>query len=269
MNFKTIFSSVSAMTLLAGCADADEAAVAEGADGRAATAQAAGAAGETSPLAAANEGSILTLAGQVVATGANWFTLSVGQESVIVEMDDWDWFQEGKALKPGDEVTVTGTVDQDIWEAKKLEASSVYVRDLGLTLFASGADEEDLARGLVTANSLSSALGYVTNVEGQEFTVGGISGPVRVDMSQAPAKPSVKVGDRVYAWGEIDIEPRERVEIMADGVMVLSADKRKKMSSSRAGSPAPAASSNATQSRNTAAAANRTASTNTPAATNE
>ena len=221
------------LVLLVGCADSDKPSAAHIGAEKARTAQTVTPKLANSPLAGANDGSVLTLAGQVVATGSSWFTVGVGQERVIVEMDDWDWFQEGKALKPGDQVTVTGRVDQDIWEVKKLEASSVNVRNLGMTFYASGADEEDLARGLVTADSMSSAQGLVTDVEGQEFTVGGITGPVRIDMSQVQSKPPIKVGDRVYSWGEIDIDPREGVEIMADGVTIISADKTKKIGSAQ------------------------------------
>lgn len=221
MRHRLMTLTMGAAALLTACGEADPVPMAETRDADI---------GANAAAAGASDGTLLTLGGEVVATGPNWFTLGVGQEEVIVEMDDWDWFREGQALKVGDEVSVTGRVDNDLLEQSKLEARSVYVRDLGVTFFASGIDEEDFVSGLMTANSTTSAQGFVSQVEGQEFTIGGITGPIRVDGSQVESKPTIKVGDRVYAWGEIDIEPRERTEIMAERIILLSPDRSKKAS---------------------------------------
>lgn len=80
----------------------------------------------------------------------------------------------------------------------------------------------------------SDTTGFVTAVEGREFTVGTGVGALRVDTSQMKDNPldgegrqRVKVGDRVYAWGDLDIEPRERMELMAKGVVSLTKDRTK------------------------------------------
>lgn len=186
-----------------------------------------------SPTAAAlsgsADGSLLTLGGRVVAAAPDWFRLKSGGEEITVEMDDWDWYQEGRALKVGDEVTVTGRVDKGLWEQSKIEASSVFVRNLGVSFFANGADEEERNAALVQVGmATTSAQGFVSNLEGQEFTVGSMTGPVRVDMGQLKSKPKLKAGDRVYTWGSLDVDAAEGVEMMAQGVAVLSADRTKK-----------------------------------------
>ena len=230
----TLFLAASAAVLAAGCAEADEARGVSADD----NVPAVGAAGAApSPTAAAltnsSDGSLLTLGGTVVATAPDWFRLRAGGEEVTVEMDDWDWYQEGRALKVGDEVTVTGRVDKGLWEENKIEASSVFVRNLGVSFLANGVDEEERTAALVqVGTATTSAQGFVSNVEGQEFTVGAMTGPVRVDMSQLKSKPKVKAGDRVYTWGSLDVDVAEGVEMMAQGVSVLSADRTKRDTSS-------------------------------------
>ncbi|MFP4521706.1 MAG: hypothetical protein ACLFQK_06125 [Fibrobacterota bacterium] len=65
-----------------------------------------------------------------VAASDNSFELDYGEVIVTVEMDDWDWYKEGKGIIEGDEVTVYGAVDNDTYEMTTIEASSVYVEDL-------------------------------------------------------------------------------------------------------------------------------------------
>ena len=183
-------------------------------------------------LAAAADRSWINLSGTVVSTTPNSFVLDYGPNTINVEMDDWDWYQEGRALKPGERVVVTGRVDQDLWENKKIEASSVYVRNLNTYFYANGQDEEDLATSTVyvaAVPAFADSTGYITAIEGQEFTLGSAGGAIRVDTSQLPAnaRPQLKVGDRVYVWGDLDIDISERDELMAKGIVVLAKDRTK------------------------------------------
>lgn len=231
MKSKLMTLTMGPLLLAMGCAESDEA-ERRGSSVAAASndlAKEASADVQAATLAVAADRSWLTLRGRVVSTTPSAFVLGFGDETVTVEMDDWDWYQEGRSLKAGDEVVVSGRVDQDLWERKKIEASSVFVRNLSVHFFANGADEE-LATSIVAVPSptaFSDASGLVSNVEGREFTVGGNSGPVRVDTSQVAAPVKVKVGDRIYAWGELDIDPQEKLELMAEGVVIVSPDKTK------------------------------------------
>ena len=235
MKERRLLLSASAAFLLVGCTDAD--AGRELGDNETMTA-AEPAAPAPSPTAAAlsgaQDGSLMTLAGTVVAAAPDWFRLKSGDEEVTVEMDDWDWYQEGKALKVGDVVTVTGRVDKGLWQQRKIEASSVYVRNLGVSFLANGADEEERTAALIqVGTATTSAQGVVSAVEGQEFTVGSMTGPVRVDMSDLETKPKVATGDRVYSWGNFDVDAAEGVEMKAQGVVLLSSDKTKRDTSTR------------------------------------
>lgn len=174
----------------------------------------------------------INLSGTVVSKLPSSFVLDYGPDTVTVEMDDWDWYREGQALAAGDPVVVTGRVDADLWENKKIEASSVYARNLNTYFYASGADEEDLSVSTVyvaPAPAYADSTGFVTAMEGQEFSLGSSSGAIRVDTSQLPAasRPQLQVGDRVYVWGDLDIDAREKAELMAKGIVELTRDRTK------------------------------------------
>ena len=218
------------LALMAACGDNDAADETVSANGTAAVGTAALV--TEARLAAATDRSWINLSGTIVSKTPNSFILDYGDDTVTVEMDDWDWYREGQALASGDPVVVTGRVDDDLWQAKRIEASSVYARNLNTYFFASGADEEDLNTSTVyvpPAPPGSDTTGYVTAMEGQEFTIGSGSTAIRVDMSSLAQaqKPAIKIGDRVYVWGDLDIEPRERAEIMAKGIVLLAKDRTK------------------------------------------
>lgn len=231
MHWKALLLAITPLTLMGGCDDSDQARSNDALPSAAArnVAKEAAADVQAATLAVAADKSWLTLRGKVLSTKPNSFQLGFGDETVTVEMDDWDWYQEGRALKAGDEVVVSGRVDHDLLERKKIEASSVFVPNLGAHFYANAADEE-VPTNIVyvpSTTTFSDASGYVTDVEGREFTVGADSGSVRVDTSQVAAPVKVKVGDRVYAWGELDIDPQENPELMAKGVVIISKDKTK------------------------------------------
>src|SRR5687768_3293539 len=74
-------------------------------------------------LAAAADQNWINLEGRVVSKTPSAFVLDYGDGSVTVEMDDWDWFQEGQQLLVGDRVSVTGRVDRDLLDRATLEAA--------------------------------------------------------------------------------------------------------------------------------------------------
>lgn len=221
-----------AALLLAGCGERETQAVA-------ATAAPANAAATTPAerLQNARNGNWLTLSGRVALVEPAAFQLDYGSGRVMVEMDDWDWFQEGRSLKVGDRVTVSGRVDRDLLEAKKIEASTVYVQNLGTHFFANSGDEEDFRVTTVYVPdqaAMPAAEGIVTGIEGREFVIGAPDGALRVDTAGMPDNPldtagamQVKIGDRVQVWGPLDLDAHERPEIAAKGLVLLTPDKAK------------------------------------------
>jgi uncharacterized protein YdeI (BOF family) len=143
---------VASAALLASCGDGREVEDLEVAAGAAKAAPVATAGAALDPatrLAAATDGNWINLSGTVLSTAPSTFALDYGPGNITVEMDDWDWYQEGKALVPGDQVVVTGKVDDDLYQSKRIEASSVYAKNLNTYFYASGADEENLAESTV------------------------------------------------------------------------------------------------------------------------
>lgn len=213
--------ALSPLVLLAACGDESDAS----------TTNRTARAPDAAEVVSANDGQWLNLTGSVVSTAPNSFMLDYGAGNIRVEMDDWDWFQEGRLLKAGDRVTVSGLADRDLFLAKRVEANSVYVHNLNTIFFASGADEESMRARSATAGApaqYADFTGVVTAVEGREFTLGTGPAAIRVDTSLLADNPldsqgqhRVKVGDRVLVWGDIDLEPAENAELKARGLLSI------------------------------------------------
>jgi len=84
----------------------------------------------------------ISISGTAVDPQAASFTLDYGEGTVLVEMDDWDWYGEAGGILDGDKVTVYGEIDDDFYELTSIEASSVYVESLGTYFYANSDDEE-------------------------------------------------------------------------------------------------------------------------------
>lgn len=200
--------------------------------------EAAAGAVSATPLAAAREGSWINISGRVVSTLPSSFLLDHGRGQLVVEMDDWDWYQEGQLLKPGDEVVVTGRVDKELPGENTLEARSVYAKSLNTYFIASGADEESLRKSSVyrpRGQGYVDAMGPVIAVDGRSFALGPASAPLRVDTSLLSENPldrigfqQIKAGDDVYVWGDLDTGNGMSREINARGIVTIATDKSKR-----------------------------------------
>jgi uncharacterized protein YdeI (BOF family) len=193
--------------------------------GSAAVALAAPATAQTSAEAAvttdaeasaeATDGEWLSLSGSVVSVAPDSFMLDYGSKTIAVEMDDYDWFDEN-AVVVGDEVVVTGRMDSDFWENRKIEASSVYVDSRGTMYFASAADEEGFVYPVLAFDPLTngesvSLTGEVTGVVGDEIALDAGLMEYRVDVGELDYDPldsdgvqRISEGDRIYVFGSMD-----------------------------------------------------------------
>lgn len=189
--------------------------------GSAAVALAAPAMAQTSPDSDANatveatDGEWLSLSGSVVSVAPDSFVLDYGAETISVEMDDYDWFEED-AVTVGDEVVVTGRMDADFWENRKVEANSVYIESRGTMYFASAADEEGFVFPVLALDPLAngesvSLTGEVTGVVGDEIRLDAGLMEYRVDVGELDYDPldsdgvqRISAGDRVYVVGSMD-----------------------------------------------------------------
>lgn len=186
------------------------------------------------PFLAANN-TWITISGKVEAPKADSFMLNYGNGQVLVEMDDWDWYGEGYKLINGDEVSVSGWIDDDFFETTSIEASSVYVKDLGSVFFASGADEEAavVAAAPIT-EPFTSVSGTVTEISGREFTLNTGNRKVTIDTNNMAYNPldqegyqQIAEGDVVRATGQMQNTFFDTRELAANSVITLASDAKK------------------------------------------
>ena len=180
------------------------------------------------------DGSSISISGTAVNTSL-WqaFTLDYGEGTVLVEMDDWDMDDDSLGIPEGSRVTVYGKIDDDLYEATTIEASSVYVENFGTYFYASSADEEgDVSEYWATPAPVdvgqTVVRGTVTDVNDREFTIDTGVRALTVDTSTMPYNPvddigyqRVEEGDYVSVSGNMDYSFWTGRELLADSVVTL------------------------------------------------
>lgn len=175
----------------------------------------------TTKFEKSRNGEHITLYGTVDTVQPDWFTLKSKNREILVEMDDFDAESEGYKLLEGDEVVVSGVIDHDFMEKKKIEAGSVYVRGIDTYFFANDADEESSPylktyysfSNEVPENAIVELQGIVTDIDGKEFVLDTGTRKVLIDTKRLPYDPmdnlgkvQVEVGDLLRVSGRVDIE---------------------------------------------------------------
>ncbi len=177
----------------------------------------------------AKDDSWISVSGTVVATSPDSFRLDYAGGVITVEMDDFDFFEEGRLMMENDKVVVHGFIDNDLFEKRTIEASSVFVEDLGTHFYASGVDEEDFVNWTVTGPIVlgrAEVSGYVTEISGREFTINTGLQRIQVDTDEMGYDPmddkgylKIDLGDFVKVSGEMDPGIIEDHEIKADWII--------------------------------------------------
>lgn len=179
----------------------------------------------------ADDRSWMNLNGTVETIEEDSFVLDYGYGEIIVEMDDWDDFNETDHLAPGDLVSVTGKIDADLFQKRTLEADRVYNVNDGIYYFADHEDEEwnnyaftDFAEA--EDNARLSLNGTVASVDGDEFTLNTGDRLIRVDTDELDNNPlddegtmKIEKGDRVTVYGELDKDFFSSDELEADRIV--------------------------------------------------
>lgn len=188
-------------------------------------------------LATKSDGEFVTLTGKVSDVKAQSFTLNTSGNKVLIEMDDYDsWAADGFKLVAGDQVVVSGKVDRDILEKKKVEAGSVYVKNIDTYFFANSDDEEDFTfvptyyslLGTLPEGAQMDLQGRITAVQGREFTVDTGVREIVIDTEKMAYDPldnkgfmKLKVGDRVRVSGKVEENLFEVKEIAANYIVEI------------------------------------------------
>lgn len=174
----------------------------------------------------------ITLSGTIESVEPDRFMLDYGDGRVIVEMDSPTGAERGYTLLAGDKVSVSGRIDDDLFERTSIEAASVYVENAGTTFYASPVDDEDpqflhVVTPVVPARTL--VTGTVTDTNGREFTLDTGQRALVVDTSAMGYNPlddkgfqKIEPGQRVSVSGVMDHDFFEGRELMAKSVVTLS-----------------------------------------------
>tara|TARA_B100001971_G_scaffold215192_1_gene259863 strand:+ start:115846 stop:116505 length:660 start_codon:yes stop_codon:yes gene_type:complete len=138
------------------------------------------------------------------------------KKQIIVEVDDEVKEHDSYNLMPGDDVRITGFVDQDALEKFKVEASTVYVKNINSFIFVSGVDEEGaplkdtdlIFQSTIPGRSQSTLNGKVTKIGTDFFVVDTGLRKVKVLLSQISYDPlddvgftQIDIGDKVLVSG--------------------------------------------------------------------
>jgi uncharacterized protein YdeI (BOF family) len=157
----------------------------------------------------------ISLSGKVTEVSPHSFELDYGDGLVTVEMDDWDMDNDAYKVIEDDKVTVNGVVDDDLFETTSIEASSVYVENIGTYFYANPADEEDMSVTVTTPIVASRTVvqGTVMGIEGRELTLSTGRSVFTVDTDELGYNPvddagyqKIETGDRISVYGYIDNE---------------------------------------------------------------
>lgn len=173
----------------------------------------------------------ITVSGRVVKVSPEQIRLDYGSGKITVEVEDFDSYGEASVLMENDKVVVRGIVDDDTFERRTIEASSVYVEGLQTYFYANPADEEDFAAWTVTtpvAVGEVEMTGNVTRVIGREFTIDTGVSKMQVDTVGLGYNPldedgylKIEKGDRVKVGGDFDNAVFDETELSADWLIEL------------------------------------------------
>lgn len=163
---------------------------------------------------AMEDDSWISINGEVTSVTADAFELDYGDGQITVEMDDGDRDADGYKLMMGDEVRVSGMIDDDFYDLTTIEASSVYVKNIDTYFYASAMDEEDIGYSIISPSVTDTVVqGSITSVDvnGEQFTLDSGLQELTVEVDELTYNPlddegfqQLDVGDRVSVQGSID-----------------------------------------------------------------
>lgn len=190
---------------------------------------------ETAP-----DDSWVSISGEVETAGLDQFVLDYGEGLITVVMDRYDWDADAAPLTRGDDVTVYGVVDDDFWEVREIEASSVYNSDTGSIHYAAVTEDDAWDWGWTGFtyaydpdwdDSAITVTGTVVmeEAEGAEFFLNLGYHTIEVDTAEMAVDPldedgffDVDAGDTVMVTGTIDNDLFDNAELSAETIVVLN-----------------------------------------------
>jgi len=179
------------------------------------------------------DGTLVKVTGEIKDISDDEFTLEYGLDKTsVVELDRFGWTgEETQYLNVGESVTVSGLVDDDFLEGKEIEAYNLRLNDQFVYYYTSDKypvysyeQPEELPDG-----TYLSITGKIVNINAPEMTIENKNGKTIIDVANLDESPldnkgdtKLKVGDRVYVYGDVDVEAWDEKEIVADVVIQLN-----------------------------------------------
>jgi len=186
---------------------------------------------EANMLENVQEDTSITVSGSVTHARDDEFDLLVGGQEITVEVEDEIRDGDAYTLVPGDRLTVTGRVDDDLFEGRELKASALHIDKLGTTFIIDEeyADKYGMNFG-VDIGDYAVVAGHVTAVNDGEFRIHAGLGDFTVEVDELAENPlddegymKIHTGDAVRVTGVVDDDWFEGREIVATSVSVVRA----------------------------------------------
>lgn len=173
----------------------------------------------------------ITIRGQVASVLRNAIMLDFGHGTIAVDVNDTNGEGEAESLLPGDKVTVFGLIDKDSFSGTTIQASSIYVDKTGKNIYATVTDPDDLyrygGRSSPTDPSVTILRGYVSNIDGRQFTLNSGDRAIKIETGQMTydplekGHPQIKVGDIVRIRGHLDLNFFKGRRFAAESIDVI------------------------------------------------
>lgn len=174
------------------------------------------------------------LSGIIKSISDDEFVLSYGSGEITVEMDDWRWDgDKANALRVGERVTVTGNIDDDLFEGREIEANNIFVNKDNVYYYRTATNMNTVDRygeaNTMTDGTFVTMSGKVTAVNGKTLTVLDKNNmPMTIDLGSLAYDPitgngqqRIGQGDHVQVYGEIDENFFQNKEIVARRIVTM------------------------------------------------
>jgi len=178
----------------------------------------------------------ISVTGHIDSISTERFTLDFDGGVITVEMDGWDGYDEAQLLNEGERVTVNGRIDNGLYEAKTIEADTVYSHGRRTYFYSNATDEEGDYKyysfysypAEIPDGTWMSLSGKVTDINDRELVLNTLGGDVVVDTKTMNFNPlddagyvQIQEGDRIHVSGEFDINLFDKNEVNAKNIFTI------------------------------------------------
>ena len=184
------------------------------------------------PVSEVDDGAAIVINGKVGDIRDDEFDLVYTRGVITVELDRFGWSDNvTDYLMQGENVTVRGYIDDDFFEGREIEATSVNLHENFVYYYAKDNTLSSVANLFENNNPDNIYLnvtGTVKSITGKNMVVVNKNGTIPVDLTHFDYDPfdnvgmqQIDVGDQVHVYGQIDENFFNKKELKADGLVEL------------------------------------------------